>query len=190
MDFRLEQRGEARAAERIKFHCNIFLDTGKQLNEGRVVDLSEGGCLVESPVSGKVGDNLQLRLSLPVDLDGRGVCRVQLSAGRRGVQFSVEFLSLEETVRVCLTHLLTAHADAWSDAYASSGLGIRQDLFSCQGRRDESGHAAGIRPSMCATRRAVEAGNTPIPAMIVPSFSVHPRACGEHLAKAGGGARG
>lgn len=39
---------------------------------------------------------------------------------------------------------------------------------------------------MCATRRAVEAGNTPIPAMIVLSFSVHPRARGEHLAKAAG----
>lgn len=116
MDFRLEQRGEARAAERIKFHCNIFLDTGKQLNEGRVVDLSEGGCLVESPVSGKVGDSLQLRLSLPGP--GRPK-RVPRAAVRwtKGIEFSVEFLSLEETERVRLTHLLTAHADAWSDAY-------------------------------------------------------------------------
>lgn len=65
MDYRLEQRVEARSTERIKFHCNIILDTGKQVNEGRILNLSEGGCLVESSVSVKVGDNLQLRLSLP-----------------------------------------------------------------------------------------------------------------------------
>jgi len=116
VDYRLEQRGEARSAERIKFHCNIILDTGKQVNEGRVLDLSGGGCLVESSVSVKVGDNLQLRLSLP---GPELPMRVPRAAVRwtKGFQFGVEFLSLEEKDRVRLTHLLTPHDDPWSQSY-------------------------------------------------------------------------
>lgn len=116
MDYRLEQRVEARSAERIKFHCNIILDTGKQVNEGRVLNLSVGGCLVESAVSVTVGDTLQLRLSLP---GPELPLRVPRAAVRwtKGGQFGVEFIELEETDRVRLKRILTPQDDPWSQAY-------------------------------------------------------------------------
>lgn len=113
MDFRLKHREEDRSQERFKFHCNISFGTGRQVNEGRVLNLSEGGCLVESSVSVKEGDIVQLRLSLP---GPEPPMRVPRAAVRwtKGIQFGVEFLELEEKDRVRLKRLLATQDDPWT----------------------------------------------------------------------------
>jgi hypothetical protein len=116
MEFRLEHREEARSHERFKFHCNIIFDTGKQVNEGRILNLSEGGCLVESSVSVKAGDTLLLRIALP---GPEPPLRVPRAAVRwtKGIQFGVEFMELEEKNRVRLKRLLTPEDDPWTQSH-------------------------------------------------------------------------
>ena len=120
MDFQLEpdktaRSHESRSHERIKFHCSVILDIGKQVDEGRILDLSVQGCLVESSVSVKVGANLQLRISLP---GPEPPLRVPCATVRwtKGFQFGVEFMELEETDRVRLNRVLTGYDDPWSQS--------------------------------------------------------------------------
>ena len=118
MDFQLEpdqtaRSQERRSQERMKFHCSVILDIGKQVDEGRILDVSVGGCLVESSVSVKVGDTLQLRIALS---EPEPPLRVPCATVRwtKGFQFGVEFMELEETDRVRLTRVLTPQGDPWS----------------------------------------------------------------------------
>src|SRR5215831_9822080 len=56
---------ETRSSERLVLQCSIIVATGVQTGEGRVLNLSKHGCLVQSPLHIKAGDHLQLRLFLP-----------------------------------------------------------------------------------------------------------------------------
>lgn len=116
MDFRLKHREEARSHERCKFHCNIILDTGKQVTVGRVLNLSEGGCLVERSVSVKEEDAVQLRFFLPGPEPPMHVPRAAVR-WTKGIQFGIEFMELEEKDRVRLKRLLTPQDDPWIQSY-------------------------------------------------------------------------
>ena len=56
---------EARVSARLALQCSIIVANGVQASEGRVLNLSKHGCLIESPLPIKAGDHLQLRLFLP-----------------------------------------------------------------------------------------------------------------------------
>jgi hypothetical protein len=60
-----KQIRRAQFSARITIQSPIVLASGRQVGEGRVLDISERGCLVESSLRVKVGDTVQLRLSLP-----------------------------------------------------------------------------------------------------------------------------
>ncbi len=117
MNCQQEQIGEARSSERIAFQCTLVFANGRQVGEGRVLDVSAHGCLVESPVPVKVGDDLQLRLVRP-DSD-LSVC-VSLAAVRwaQGLQFGVRFIKVDEKHYVRLNHFV-AHVqqDPWKKTY-------------------------------------------------------------------------
>lgn len=107
---------EARSSERIALQCSIVIANGIQVGEGRVLDVSVRGCLVEGPVLVRVGDHLQLRLFLP-DSD-LSMC-VSLAAVRwaQGLRFGVEFIEVDEKHRACLNHFVSLQADPWARTY-------------------------------------------------------------------------
>ena len=56
---------ECRSSKRVALQCSIIVATGVQTGEGRVLNVSNSGCLVEAPILIKAGDYLQMRLFLP-----------------------------------------------------------------------------------------------------------------------------
>lgn len=83
--------------------------SGDQIDgEGRVIDLSRGGCKIESDLRIPAGTTLELRLYVP-DLDWP--MRVEQAAVKwaRGRQFGIEFVRLlpkeEETLRSLIKDL-------------------------------------------------------------------------------------
>ena len=103
---------ECRSSERIALQCSIVLATGVQTGEGRVLNVSKSGCLVEAPMLIKAGDCLQMRLFLPnTDLSMRvSVAVVQWALGFR---FGVEFIDVDEKHRTRLSHFIGTGKDPW-----------------------------------------------------------------------------
>jgi hypothetical protein len=114
---RQKKIGDSRASERFAFQCFIILASGMQVGEGRTLNMSECGCLVESSLPVKVGDNLQLRLSFhesepSMRVPRAAVCWVQ------GPRFGVEFIGIEEKDRARINRYVTLlGGDLWARTY-------------------------------------------------------------------------
>jgi len=116
MDSRRKQTGEARASERIALQCSIVLSSGMQVGEGQVFNMSGRGCLVESSVPVKVGDNLQLRLSLPEPEPSMRVSQAAV-CWAQSLRFGVKFIGMEEKDRARLNRFVTQQWDPWAKTY-------------------------------------------------------------------------
>jgi PilZ domain len=103
---------ECRSSERIALQCSIIVATGVQTGEGRVLNVSKSGCLVEAPII-KAGDYLQMRLFLPhTDLS---ICvSVAVVQWALGFRFGVEFIEVDEKHRTRLNHFLATGKDPWT----------------------------------------------------------------------------
>ena len=109
-----KQIGESRASERIPLQCSIVLASGIQVGEGQVLNMSDRGCLVESSVSVKAGDYLQLRFSLHESEPSMRVSRAAV-CWAQGLRFGVEFLGMEEKDRARLNRFVTTQGgDPWA----------------------------------------------------------------------------
>jgi len=109
-----KQVGESRASERIPLQCSIVLASGIQVGEGQVLNMSDRGCLVESSVSVKAGDYLQLRFSLHESEPSMRVSRAAV-CWAQGLRFGVEFLGMEEKDRARLNRFVTTQGgDPWA----------------------------------------------------------------------------
>ena len=109
--------GESRSSVRFAFQCSIVLVSGRQVGEGQVLNMSGNGCLVESSVPVKVGDNLQLRLSFHKPEPSMRVSRAAV-CWVRGLRFGIEFIEIEEKDRArlnCFVPLLGG--DPWARIY-------------------------------------------------------------------------
>jgi hypothetical protein len=113
MNCQQEQIREARFSERIALQCSLVFANGRQVGEGRVLDMSVPGCLVESSVPVKVGDYLQLRLCLP---DYQPSLFVSLAAVRwaQGLRFGLELIGMNEMDRVRLNRFVALQGDLWA----------------------------------------------------------------------------
>lgn len=111
-----KQVAEARSSERIPLQCFIVFASGSQVDEGRVLNLSEHGCLVESILSVKAGDSLQLRLSLP---SPEPSMRVSWAVVRwvKGSQFGLEFIEMGAKEQVRLNQFVAMHGDPWASSH-------------------------------------------------------------------------
>lgn len=117
MESRQKQIGESRSSERIALLCSIVLASGIQVGEGQVHNMSEHGCLVESSVSVKAGDYLQLRLSLSESEPSMQVSRAAV-CWAQGFRFGVEFIGMEEKDRARLNRFVTLQGgDPWARTY-------------------------------------------------------------------------
>lgn len=85
---------KARYSERIQTKGRVIIAVGSHGNEGRVLNLTVPGCLLESPLCMNRGDSIRLELFLP----GPHSLSVELAVVRwiNGFQFGVEFIRMEE----------------------------------------------------------------------------------------------
>ncbi len=109
-----EQIRKDKFSKRMTNQYPIVLASDRQVGEGRVLDISECDCLVESSLLVKVGDAVQLRLSLP---RREPSIRVPRAAVRwtDGSKFVVDFIEMEEKSRVRLNHFLALHGTVAQD---------------------------------------------------------------------------
>ena len=109
--------GDSRCSERFAFQCSIVLASGMQVGEGQTLNMSDRGCLVESSLPVKVGDQLQLRLSFhksepTMRVPRAAVCWVH------GIRFGIEFIGIDEKDRARLTRVVTLlGGDPWARSY-------------------------------------------------------------------------
>ena len=91
-----------RYSERIPVECGAVFSGGNMSGEGRVIDVSLPGCLMESPELVKVGDYMRLRLFLP---DQAAPLNVPLAVVRRvdGSFIGLEFIRSSDEDQARLT---------------------------------------------------------------------------------------
>lgn len=91
-----------RYSERIPVECGAVFSGENMCGEGRVIDVSLPGCLMESPELVKVGDYMRLRLFLP---DQVAYLNVPLAVVRRvdGSFIGLEFIRSSDEDQARLT---------------------------------------------------------------------------------------
>ena len=94
--------------KRIQIESPVVFTIGSLVGEGRALDITVPGCLIESPVSVKKGDYLQLKLFLP---GLKSPFSVALAAVRwtNGSQFGVEFIKMNEKEQRQLNQVMARH---------------------------------------------------------------------------------
>jgi hypothetical protein len=103
---------ECRSSKRLALQCSIIVATGVQTGEGRVLNVSKTGCLVEAPILIKAGDYLQMRLFVP-HTDISMCVSVAIVQWALGFRFGVEFIEVDEQHRTRLHHFLATGKDLW-----------------------------------------------------------------------------
>jgi hypothetical protein len=93
---------------RIPLKLPVVFTAGAQIGEGRILDLTIPGCLIESPVTVQADQSVQLKIHLPglkrPLTVGLGVVR-----WTNGKQFGVEFIRMEESQGVLLRRFMAQH---------------------------------------------------------------------------------
>ena len=94
--------------KRIHITSPVIFTIGPRVGEGHALDLTVPGCLIESPVSVKKRDYLQLKLFVP---GLASPVAVALAAVRwtNGFRFGVEFIKMEEQEQRQLNHVMARH---------------------------------------------------------------------------------
>jgi PilZ domain len=102
---------EHRYSERIPVVCGAVFAADGVNGEGRVIDVSLPGCLMESPESVKVGEYVRLRLFLP---DSPSPLNVPLAVVRRveGNLIGLEFIQSSQNDQLRLTRFVRKHKRA------------------------------------------------------------------------------
>lgn len=116
---------QARYSQRVKVDCSVRFAGESGVREGRILDLSLPGCLLESPEKISPGEYVQLRLFLP---DLQAPLQVSLAAVRwvQGVRVGLEFIrtSLDEQRRLerfVREHLGAGGASVWREGIVVTG---------------------------------------------------------------------
>jgi hypothetical protein len=97
-----------RYSQRVQVNSPAIFSIGSLVGQGRVLDLTIPGCLLESPLSVKVGDRMQLKLILPGNqlplCVSEGIVRWV-----NGIRCGVEFVKMSEKDRRQLNQFVTRH---------------------------------------------------------------------------------
>ena len=114
---------ESRYSARVPVECSVVFAGEAVIGEGRVIDVSLPGCLMESPESVKPGDYVQLKLFLP---DQQPVISVPLAVVRwaDGNRVGVEFIRSSEDDQIRLTRFVQRHRQGASMPKWDGGVEI------------------------------------------------------------------
>lgn len=97
-----------RYKERIPLKSTVIFTVGSQLGQGRVLDLTSPGCLIESPVAVQKGQSLQLKMFLP-GLNVPLSITLGIVRWTKGTRFGVEFIKMDESQRRILDRFMAQH---------------------------------------------------------------------------------
>lgn len=99
---------EDRYSSRVPVECPIIFAGETVMGEGRVIDVSSPGCLMESSQPVRSGDYLRLKLFLP---DGRSAISIPLAVVRwvKNNQFGVEFIRTSEVDEFRIKRFVRLH---------------------------------------------------------------------------------
>src|SRR6478672_4177052 len=97
-----------RYRQRIRFKIPIVFTMGSQIGEGRVLDLTIPGCLIESPIKVPKGQSLQLKMYL-TGLETPLTVSLAVVRWSNGTQFGVEFIKMEKSHGVLLNRFMAQH---------------------------------------------------------------------------------
>ena len=99
---------EQRYSRRIPVSCSVVFAKAGRIGEGRVIDVSSPGCLVESLVPFHVGESVRLRLFLP---DHQAPLNVLLAVVRRveGRLVALEFIRTSQSDQIRLSRFIRTH---------------------------------------------------------------------------------
>jgi hypothetical protein len=97
-----------RYKERISLKSPVMFSIGSLIGQGRVLDLTAPGCLIESPAVVTKGQYLHLKMFLP---GHRSPLSIKLGAVRwaKRTQFGVEFIKMDESERRMLDRFMAQH---------------------------------------------------------------------------------
>ena len=97
-----------RYKERIPLKSTVMFTVGLQIGQGRLLDLTSPGCLIDSPVMVQKGQSVHLKMVLP---GLKSPLSVTLGVVRwvNGTQFGVEFIKMDESQRRILNRFMAQH---------------------------------------------------------------------------------
>jgi PilZ domain len=94
---------------RVRLDLPLIFTSGSQVGEGRVLDFTMPGCLIQSPVVVQEGQSLQLEVDLPGQQHPLSV-KLGVVRWTKGKRFGVEFIRMHESQQRLLERYLTQHA--------------------------------------------------------------------------------
>lgn len=98
-----------RYKERFRLQGQVVFTNGVQTGEGRVLDLTSPGCLIESAgIALSEGESLQLNISLHSQSHPL-VVTLGVVRWSKGAQFGVEFIKMDGANRLLLNRLVAQH---------------------------------------------------------------------------------
>lgn len=114
---------EDRYSTRVPVECTVVFAGESIIGEGRVIDVSLPGCLMESPESARPGDYLGLKLFLP---DRQPAISVPLAVVRwvKGNRLGVEFIRSTEEDGLRLKRFVKRHRQGTSVSEWQGGVEI------------------------------------------------------------------
>jgi hypothetical protein len=112
---------QARYSQRVIVKCSVMFARESAVGEGRVIDLSLPGCLLESQEQMSPGEYVQLRLFLP---DDQAPLEVPLAAVRwvLGKRVGLEFIRTSESEQRRLDHFVRRRIDGEAISTWSEGI--------------------------------------------------------------------
>ena len=103
-----EHEMKPRYRERIALRSLVTFTTGSQIGEGRLLDLTSPGCLIESSVAVPKGQSLQLNMFLP-GLESPLSILLGVVRWTNGKHFGVELIKMDEPNRLVLNRFMAHH---------------------------------------------------------------------------------
>ena len=99
---------KARYKERIALSSAVTFRTDSHFGEGRLLDITSPGCLIESSVAVQKGQSLHLTIFLQ-GLESPLLIPLGVVRWTKGTQFGVEFIKMDEVNRLALDRYIAQH---------------------------------------------------------------------------------
>jgi hypothetical protein len=112
--------------ERIRLQCQVLFTAGSRKGEGRVLDLTKLGCLIESPVRVYREQSVELKMVLP-SLTSSVTVTLGIVRWTNGKQFGVEFVKIDEPNRLAFNRFMAqlrsegTPSEGYPNAYVEPG---------------------------------------------------------------------
>jgi hypothetical protein len=97
-----------RYRQRIPLRIPVTFTMGARIGEGRVLNLTVPGCLIESPVTLQKGQSIQLNIHLP-GLERPLPVGLAVVRWTNGKQFGVEFIRMGQSEGLLLKRFMAQH---------------------------------------------------------------------------------